>query len=216
MRSRRVLVLVLALLAPLAGCLTPHPTAADWLDIGFRTPEQTFGTWQTAFATDSEDLEYRCLSVAMKQRLGIDSATYRIARDELLRSVPGLKRVAAAEIRRAWALTEERWRLVAQVEFLWIDRFIQVDLVREEFFELYRGDRRVLDGLIDFDAIVVLDDSTEPPILWAGVDAADPLGLAPAVTPATVDELRVGREWKIDALVSLEERAAEALLAAAP
>lgn len=207
---RRLATLPLLLAA--ASCWAPQPRPEDWLQVGFRDPEQTFRTYQTAFATDQVDLEYRCLSVGMKQAQGIDSATYRIARDELLGSVPGLKRVAAAKIRRSWPVDDGRWRLIAQVEVLWIDKFLLVELVREEFFEVYSGNERVLDGFADFDELVILDDSTEPPILWAGVDAADPLGLQPALDPASVDELRVGREWKIDSLVPLTEADAEALI----
>ena len=202
----------ISLLPGLTACWAPRPSPEDWLQVGFRSPEQTFRTYQTAFATDQVDLEYRCLSVGMKQAQGIDSATYRIARDELLASVPGLKRVAAAEIRRSWAVDEERWRLIAHVEVLWIDKYLLVDLVREEFFEVYAGPERVLDGFAAFDEIVVLDDSVAPPILWAGVDAADPLGLAPPLDPAGVTELRVGREWKIDALVPLEDEQALELI----
>ncbi|QDU67001.1 hypothetical protein [Engelhardtia mirabilis] len=199
--------------ALLASCSAPRPTPEAWLDVGFRTPEQCFRTFQTAFATDQEDLEYRCLATSMKLREGIDSATYRIARDELLSSTPGLKRVAAAKVRRSWPVGADRWALVAEVKVLWIHRFLLVELVTEEFFELYVGERRVLDGAVDLGRNLFLDESEGKPLLWAWVDVEDPLGLATPVDPDAVDELRVGREWKIDSLLPLEREQAEELIA---
>ena len=71
----------------LAGCLGgPKPEA--WLAVGFRTPAQTFRTFQTGLRADLPDLEYRCLGADMKRRVGADGMAlhqllYREFRSEL-------------------------------------------------------------------------------------------------------------------------------------
>ena len=59
--------LALVALPLFAGCLAA-PEPEDFLAVGFRRPEQTFRTFQTALRADLPDLEYRCLSAAFKAR----------------------------------------------------------------------------------------------------------------------------------------------------
>jgi hypothetical protein len=212
---RRALAGALGLLLALGACRTPQPTPADWRATGFRTPEQAFRTFRTAFATDQLDLEYRCLSTGMKQRRGIDSLGYRLLRDQLQREVRGFRSLAAAQVQGLVPLGPERVGLVARIEVLWIERYLWVELVREDFFEVYRDGVRWRDGYLEpFEQALTLDESDQPPLLWVAVPLVTAFGSPEPLDLAQVSEVVVGREWKIDELAPLDEEQARARLAA--
>src|SRR5262249_5132038 len=132
-----------------AGCLS-EPKAEDWLAVGFRTPEQTFRTFQTGLRADLPDLEYRCFGADFKHRVGGSLLAY-VGR---LRPQPLLKYAAKAKIKKVQELSPERVRIEAEVNVWFHHRSFTVDFVREDFYELYEGEKRVDDDLADWDRIV--------------------------------------------------------------
>jgi len=92
------------------------------------------------------------------------------------------------EVRR---LAPDRAELVAEVRSVFKTVSFRVVLTREDFYELWREDVRAQDDLCDFDSLV--DPSEDGRWLLGGA----PLGEGLAADE--VSELRIGREWKIDA-----------------
>jgi hypothetical protein len=176
----------------LAGCLSA-PRAEDWLAVGFRTPEQTFRTFQTGLRAGLADLEYRCLGSAFKRRaaregMPVSELFYLEFRRELFRSQPWLKLAARAKIRKVEELGPGRVRLEAEVDTWFHDERFAVELVREDFYELYVGGVRVQDDLEEWRHLAEEDDGE----LVVTVPLLDGLAFG------EIGELRVGREWKID------------------
>jgi hypothetical protein len=192
MRAPRY-ALLLGLWALAAACLC-RPRADDWLELGFRTPEQTFRTFQTGLCADLPDLEYRCLAAAFKRRAAregpFSQLAYREYRSELLRTQPWLRLAAKAEIERVQELAEDRVRLVARVDTWFHDETFAVELVREDFYELWAAGRRAADDFSDWRRLAQIGEGE------VTVSVPLPEGLE----PAAIDELRAGREWKIDGL----------------
>src|SRR5262245_33705193 len=92
-------VFVLTAWALSASCLSA-PRPEDWLGVGFRSPEQTFRTFQTGLRAGLPDLEYRCLGSDFKQRAGgLTLLGYAEYRRELFKAQPWLKLAAKAKIR---------------------------------------------------------------------------------------------------------------------
>lgn len=184
----RLYVLLAALWAlALSACLSA-PTSEAWLSVGFRSPEQTFATFQTGLRADLPDLEYRCLGGGLKRREGISQLGWREYRRELFRKQPWLKLAARAEIVRLEPLGPGRVRVHAEVDTWFKDVEFAVDLVREDYWELYAGTERVADDEGDWGRMVrergdELDVRVPRP---EGRSAED------------LSELRAGREWKID------------------
>ena len=180
-------VLVSFLWAPvLTGCLAP-PTNEAWLDVGFRTPEQTFRTFQTALRADYEDLEWRCLSGELKRRHRLSQIAYRQFRQELFRSQPWLKWAAKAEIRAVHPLGPDRCRLVAEVDTFLGGSVFSVEMRREGYYELYVGDDEPWDDSVAFREMFALRDGR--------LDVVVPM---PEDVPLeAVELLAAGREWKI-------------------
>jgi hypothetical protein len=176
----------------LAGCLSgPKPEA--WLAVGFRTPEQTFRTFQTGLRADLPDLEYRCLGADMKRRVGADGMAlnqllYREFRSELFRSRPWLKLAARAEVREVRELAPGRVRIVAEVDTWFHDETFEIDLVEEEFYEIWVDGERVQDDYVDLRRALKARDG--------GLTLTVPV--EGELEAAEVGEVRVGREWKID------------------
>lgn len=174
-----------------AGCLS-RPRAADWLAVGFRSPEQTFRTFQTGLRAGLPDLEYRSLGADFKHRSGGTLLAYVEFRRELFRQQPLLKLAAKAKIEEVRQLSPERVRIVAEVDTWFRDQTFAVDLVREDFYELYIGDKRVADDLADWGRLARERDGT------LIVSVPLPSGMA----ALEVGELRAGSEWKIDGFPS--------------
>jgi hypothetical protein len=171
-----------------AGCVGP-PRDEDWLALGFRSPEQTFRTFQTGLRADLPDLEYRCLGADFKRRSGgISLLAYAEFRRELFRENRWLEYAAWARIRSVRELAPGRVRIEAEVDTWFYDASFDVDLVREDFYELWVGDRRVDDGLARWERLA---EERDGKLL---VEVPLPAGLA---LPG-IGELRAGREWKID------------------
>ena len=179
--------------ALLAGCRLAAPTPEAWLAVGYRTPEQTFRTFQTGLRAGLPDLEYRCLGTGFKRRAAREGGAfsqlvYREFRAELFRTRPWLKLAACAEIKKVEELAEGRVRLVAEVDTWFHDETFAVELVREDYYELWVGDQRVQDDAAEWRELAREKDGA----LVVRVPLPPELG-APAI-----GELRAGREWKID------------------
>lgn len=175
-----------------AACLA-GPKAEDWLAVGFRSPEQTFRTFQTGLRAGLPDLEYRCLGAGFKRRaadeLGaISLLAYAEYRRELFRAQPWLKLAAKAKIKAVRTLSPERVQVVAEVDTWFHDETFAVDLVREDYYELYVGEKRIADDLADWGRIARGRDGA----LVVTVPLPSGLGVL------EVGELRAGHEWKID------------------
>jgi hypothetical protein len=197
-------VLLAALWALLAGCLAaPEPEA--WLAVGHRTPEQTFRTFQTALRADEPDLEYRSLGHDFKRRNGVTQLGYREFRRELFSSRPWLKLAARAEIREVRELAPGRVLLVAEVDTWFHDETFALELVREDYYELYAAARP---GEDEEEGGARVDDDFAP---WSRIARAEEGTLVVRVPlPEDLDvrevgELRAGHEWKIDGFPMLGE-----------
>jgi len=197
---------VVGLLVALAACVSA-PRAADWLDVGFRSPRQAFRTFQTAVAGDQADLEYRCLSRAFRRREGISSLlVYREFRERLLREAPSVRRIADAEVlelRRTGSHTAE---LEAEVRTLFRDVRFRVGFARQDFYELWGGERLIADGDVEFERSVAPRASASGlPGIAAWVPAPpEPQG-PDAGAESEPSELRLGQEWKIDSIEVLTD-----------
>jgi len=187
------------------GCRVPEPTPADWQAVGFRTPEQAFHTFRTAIAADQSDLEYRSFSSGFKRRgLGDGAVTqlgWRLFKAELEREQPWFRHVARAEIESSEPLDEGRHRIVAVVGFLWNEWRFELDLVREDFYELWSLGELADDDAARFDELVRVAEA----VSGGGKDLEVTVPLNDWVEPGELDEVRVGREWKIDSFRLLED-----------
>jgi hypothetical protein len=188
----RALVLIGALTWG-GACTTCPPDARDWLATGFRTPAAAFKTFQVGVGADLPSLEYRSLSAGFKRRAGISELTWREFREQLFDEQPWLARVACAEVLEEQPQSAGRVRLVARASYLWVARTFAVDLVREDFFELYAAGERASDGFIEFER--VFDAAPDALVLRLPSTGLEELG--------PLSEVRVGREWKIDGFADL-------------
>jgi hypothetical protein len=175
------------LLALATACVAP-PTAEDYLAVGFRSPEQAFQSYQTAFAGNQIDLEYRSLGRDFRNAQGIDGMTYRLAREQILKENPFIKWVAAGDIIESKALGPDRHRLTIQVKNWLTDTRFYVYLQREDFFEAWVDERS---------AFFAFADEDDPHMLYAVAQAP------PEVDPSEITELNFGREWRIAGFESI-------------
>lgn len=190
--------LLYAVLVPawalLAGCLSA-PTPEAWLAVGYRTPEQTFRTFQTGLRAELPDLEYRCLGGELKRRTGGTLLGWLEVRRELFRSQPWLKLAALAEIRDVREVAPGRVRILAEVDTWLHDEAFEVEFVREDYYELWVDGRRVSDDLEPWRRLAREKDGA----LVVSVPLPEGLGAA------EIGELRAGHEWKIDGFARHEE-----------
>jgi len=173
------------------------PRAEDWLDTGFRSPEQAFGTYRTAFAAGARSLEYRCLSDRLRRELGATELAYREFRAELERREPWARCLARAQIVATERLAPDRARILAEVRVLLVRRRFLVDLVREDAWEIW--DER---GLVD-DDFASLDELLGPDH-ESGVLVLE-LPTTTDLAPEALAEIRVIREWKIDGFAEVAD-----------
>jgi len=173
-----------------ACCLSPA-APEDLLAVGYRSPEQTLRTFQTALRSDLLGLEYRCLSEGFKRRNGVTELTWRLVREDM----PWLKHAARAEIVEREDLPGDRKRLVARLDTLFIDETFAVDFVRQGFFETYDHE-----GLLEDDFASWLEIARED-----GDSLVVEIPMPRGVAPHEITEFRAGQEWKIDSLERLTD-----------
>jgi hypothetical protein len=183
--------LVPLLVLGLAACrIVRPPLARELVDVGLRrTPEQSFRGFQTALAADLPDEEFRSFSAGFRRANRLSLATYMEGRRRLLAEQPWVFKVAEASIHSSRVLDEHHHLLLVAVP----GRDLEVRLVREDFWEMWAGDELLADGLIDFERAV---GSPAPERLRAEVA----LEAGAGVDLDRVTELRLGQEWKIDAI----------------
>lgn len=176
------------LAAASAACVCP-PDARAVLDVGFRTPEQAFRTFQTATRLDDPDLELRCFSLGFRARNHLSQLTWREARAELYERKPWMRAgIAGADVVGVEVRGDR-----AQVAIDTAGGDYVVWLVREDFAEAWAGAERVLDEGIDWRASTgIQDGASGGRWMWGRVAAP------PGVDADAVTDLRFGREWKID------------------
>ncbi|MDP6539437.1 MAG: hypothetical protein QF903_12930 [Planctomycetota bacterium] len=190
----------------LAGaCCASPPTAEELFDRGFRSPTQTFRTFQTGVRSDDGRTEYRCLSTRFRRRHLLSQLLYLEFRDKWFASKPWL-RAAIADARIVGVTFEEgddprRCVLTAAA----LGERLAVHLVREDFVQLYDGSELVVDealdspsGFSDSLAVTVPD----------GFDRARVRGeavLSTSIPPERVTELRIGQDWKVDDIEKSED-----------
>jgi len=189
---------LLALTASLVACCVSPPTAEELLDVGFRSPEQAFRTYQTAMAGDHLDLEYRCLSADFRADNGIDGMVYRLGREELLKQQPFVKLLADGEIEASRELSPTLVELDVKVSAMFVTKHIRVWMTRLDFYEAWRGDELAFDAFADFQDHVFLEDG-DPDQMFAIVSVPE------GQDGTSVTELRFGREWRIAGFELIQE-----------
>lgn len=207
--------LALALCCLLGSCVSlGRGDARRLLDAGFRTPEQTFETFQLAVAGDLPDWEYSCLSSGFLRRNGLSQQVYREGRRRLLEKKPWIRWIARAKVVSSESLGTHRHRITAEIHC----QTIAVELVRDDFIEVYARlplpmRRPVYDDFARFEDLVELEPipGTAPspeggpppsdggPTDWI-VRVTAFAELPEGVVPQDVSEIRIGQDWKIDEL----------------
>lgn len=202
-RSRAdLLPLLLGLCLSLsAGCASPD-VREELSESGFRTPEQTFETFRAAFLSDLPSLEYLCFSDHFRAANGMSLLNYSEAREILLDSQPFLRfGLGRAEIIENEVLNDRRARLRIRSESLFHKIDFVCELVREDFYEIWRGGELLQDDhLSRFSNAFRTTEQGEDTYAQAYVILEDP-DLAGEIT-----EFRVGREWRIDSLHQIDPK----------
>lgn len=196
--------LALLALAPLLGscCLLVRPPdARELLSTGFRSPEQTFRTFQIGWRANEPDLERRCFSQGFRERNRVSRLNYREFRERLVAEQPLLRLgIADAQVDGPAEVREGQAVLRATSH----GRHLVLHLVLDDFAEVFAGEERVLDESIEFSQHIhhrTEADGTER--LWGYVDL--PPDLPKDSGARTISELRLGREWKIDDLQLIDD-----------
>ncbi len=184
-----------------ASCKVTPPEPEDWLQLGFRTPEQAFHTFQVALASDMPDLEYRCLGTYFKQQNNVNQLAYRAFREDLLSELPWLRHLAEAKVVESRELPDGAYQVRARVDYLW--KVVDVDFVlaREEYYEMWAGDKLWLDDAVVFDEALSISDGDSEMVLSVPL----PSPMPPPPGDQGLSEVRVGSEWKIQAFEPVVE-----------
>ena len=200
-RSLRTAVLALPLLA--AGCYSTPPNAEEILNLGFRTPEMTFRTFQAGVRGELPRLEYRCLSGGFRSRNHLSQILYREFRDsELAPKLWFRVGVPDAEILESIALSVGRHRIRAGAyghEFV-------LEFVREDFFAIYAGEELLADEPITNSSFpdwleIYRPEGLDGWYLAAGAELPSELAEQSAnELLRELTEFRIGRDWKIDSI----------------
>jgi len=180
----------------LAACVSA-PSPGEVLATGFRTPEMTFRSFQVGVRGDLPQLEYACFSGAFRARHGLSQLGYREVRErELKHRIAYWLGIPDARIVESLDLGPGRRLLRAESH----GRAFEVELVLEDFWQLWAGDELLADeplGPDDFREI-----SSEPgraPMVMGAAKIPYPLSQRPAAElDRTFSEFRIGSEWKID------------------
>jgi len=200
MLAGRALPLLLAPTAAAACCVAP-PETLDLLAVGFRTPEQAFASFRTAVRADDPGLLRRCLSADFVARNRLSEQVFRTFWEKLEKDQPLLRKgVADAEPKGPADVRSGRARIRAESH----GKELLVELVREDFCELFAGDEKLVDEAAPFReraGVQPASDGTS----WVFGRMPLPSGVA----AERVTELRVGREWKIDSFLVVEDGVGE-------
>ncbi len=172
-----------------SACVAP-PTARDRFAVGFRSPEQSFASFQTAVRADDPGLERRCLSARFIAENGLSEIVYLTFWDELTRREPFLRKgIADATLTSPAEVRGDRSRLHIHSH----GRNLVVDLVREDFCEAWGGDQKLADESAPFPQRTGIQPGNDGARWIYGR-----MPLSADIDERRVTELRFGREWKID------------------
>ncbi len=190
-----------------AGCVSP-PSTKDLLSVGFRTPEQTFATFQTAVRADDPGLEFRCFSAGFRTRTQppLSQLNYREFREVLRREHPLLRKGLADARIESMERRGSRARLRASSH----GQQLEIQLALDDYAEVWAGGEPVVDESIDFEQRTGTQTAADGR-RWIHGSSPLPDGF----DAARVTELRFGREWKIDGIATVGE-ASEERRSAAP
>lgn len=203
------LISLLGLLGATPGCIVPSPRPQQLAgyELGFSTPEGAFESLRTAFQGEVLEWELRCFSHGFRARNQLSQQAYRAFRPELLEQIPHLRwGLSRAVVETVEELSPGRARLVARIPVpLLQDMHLAVELVREEYAELFMGAWDVASSE-PLDGALRVDDSKPGAfgegLVWVRLDAT---------TAVTQEQLREGftrlkgaREWKVDAIEVVE------------
>jgi hypothetical protein len=194
-----LLPLVLSLPLGAGACCVAPPSTGALLAVGFRTPEQAFGTFQTAVRADDPSLLRRCLSSDFVARNRLSEQVFRTFWERLQKDEPFLRKgIADAKATDTPAVARTHARIRAETH----GRKLVVDLVLEDFCEAFAGGEKIADEAAPFRERTGVQPSADGARWVYGT-----MPLPSGIPPERVTELRFGREWKIDAF-RLEEAAA--------
>jgi hypothetical protein len=163
--------------------------------MGFRSPEQTFRTFQTAVRGDLKGLGYRCLSAGFKEREGITELAWREWLEALLRERPSVRLIACAEILSLEPRGADQAFLVAEVETWFKDARFGLSFVREESYEVADREGPLEGGFASFASVAREEGGS------LVVELPFPGG-------TRLDEIAdvvLARRWKIDDFELLDE-----------
>src|SRR5258706_3858953 len=180
----RIPLAVIAFLVGLASC-TSVPTPAEMLTIGFRSPEQCFATFQKAVRADEPALEYRCFSVHFRSEHHVSQLVWRELREQLWGQVGTRWAVAKAKASAPARVQGNR----ASMEVSALGKHVHLEIVIEEFGQSWNGPTLLSDDGLDVRSHT---GAQEGGWFYGQVQ------LPPGVDPATVTEVHLGREWKLD------------------
>jgi hypothetical protein len=187
------LAALLGTLQVVTGCfLVRPPHARELVEIGYRSPEDVFRSFRTAFAADLPDQEFRCFSYDFRRREGLSFNSYLEGRRRLLAERPWMVLMARAEVESSERLDERTHMLVCTVH----GRRIALELVRQDVWEMWSGPELLADGFADFDSDVRGSPRGTEGRLTAEA-RVDPLEY-PGVDLNRVTEFRMAQEWKIN------------------
>jgi hypothetical protein len=178
------------LLVALAACVHRDPQAEDWFRAGFRTPLQTFDTFQNAVADDVPRIEFLCFAP------GFSTLSYLEARDALRASVPFVRKVADAVVIEERRIGPDRCVLVAEIRHTFGAKQLEFTLVRQGFYEVWAADQDAdapwEDDFVDLSAALERAESAR-----GGTQLRGGVPFPEDVELGELTELRLGAEWKI-------------------
>lgn len=177
------------------GCCSLEPTPSDWENVGlYRTPRQSFRTFQVALAEDVPALGHRSFSLRFMAENQLSGLAWRVLVDQLETELPFFSCIAGAEVTGQESLGPDRERLTAEVTVLFSTYRFWIDFVREDYWEAWRGDELLSDDSAAWGEMIDAEGEKVRITLptYGEYEAGD------------ATELRVGREWKIDAFGTFE------------
>ncbi|MBK8977957.1 MAG: hypothetical protein IPM29_18780 [Planctomycetes bacterium] len=182
------------------------PDDSAWVQVSYATPTDTLRTLREAFRRDDEVAIYKCLSLRFRGEFGADALVTKVALDRLEEENPGLHMVGYAEIEPVPDSTPERPWFVMRVG----DRGFRVGLVRQAFWSVDYGaetdpdDYRLGGGSVLRDPAALRElVRIRSDDLSAVVTVTTPPIDTPEMTVDALREIRVGFQWKVDAIEPL-------------
>ncbi len=177
------------------------------MNLGYRSPEQTFATFQAGVRGNLARLEFLCFSVGFRTRNNMGQLAYREFRERELMSQPWFKLgVADAEIIRSEAQSPLRQRILAESH----GYQFALELVREDAWQAWAGEQLLADELMGsggFESYVELVESpgSAPTIITGAQLPQRYAGLELAELQGRITEFRLAMEWKIDSIRQVTE-----------